>query len=107
MADEILSFIKTIDANFEFNYVKHYIGLMNGGQINNFVKMVPQKNNILVKLKIPKSDEIDDKIETAGLDTLDYDEKWNRYRIRIKKDEIEKKKETLIDLLKISYNNSL
>jgi predicted transport protein len=107
MADEILGLIKTIDSNFEFNYVKHYIGLINEGQINNFVKMVPQKNNILITIRIPKSDEIDEKIDTAGLDTLDYDEKWNRYRIRIKKDEIEKKKEIIIELLKISYNYSI
>jgi hypothetical protein len=108
MADELLGLIKTIAPSFEFNYVKHYIGLINEGQINNFVKMTPQKNNVLkITLKIPKSDEIDGKIDAAGLDVLDYDEKWNRYRIRIKKDEIEKKKETIIELLKISYNNSI
>jgi hypothetical protein len=108
MADELLGLIKTIAPNFEFNYVKHYIGLINDGQINNFVKMTPQKNNVLkISLKIPKSDEIDGKIDATGLDILDYDEKWNRYRIRIKKDEIEKKKETIIELLKIAYNNSI
>ena len=107
MADELLNLIRTLAPNTEFNYVRHYIGLMNDGQINNFAKMIPQKSNVLITLKIPKSDEIDEKIDNAGLDFLDYDEKWNRYRIRIKKDEIEKKKETLIDLLKISYNNSL
>lgn len=107
IADELLNLIKTMDQNFEFNYVKHYIGLINNGQINNFVKMTPQKSNLLITLRIPKSDEIDEKIDNAGLDILDYDEKWNRYRIRIKKDELEKKKETIIELLKISYNNSL
>jgi hypothetical protein len=108
MADDLLGLIKTIAPNSEFNYVKHYIGLINEGQINNFVKMTPQKNNVLkITLKIPKSDEIDGKIDAAGLDILDYDEKWNRYRIRIKKDEIEKKKETIIELLKIAYNNSI
>lgn len=107
MADEVLNLIKTISPNFEFNYVKHYIGLINEGQINNFVKMIPQKINILITLRIPKSEEIDEKIDNANLDFLDYDEKWSRYRIRIKKDEIEKKKEIIIELLKIAYNNSV
>jgi hypothetical protein len=107
MADELLSMIRTIAPNCEFNYRKHYIGLMFDNSINNFVKIVPQKNNVVkIGLKIPKSDEIDEKIDSAGLDILDYDEKWNRYRIRIKKDELEKKKEILTDLLKLSYNNS-
>ena len=107
MADELLSIIRTIAPNYEFNYRKHYIGLMIENQINNFVKITPQKNNVVkIGLKIPKSDEIDEKIDSAGLDILDYDEKWNRYRIRIKKDELEKKKEIITDLLKLSYNNS-
>jgi len=106
MADEILTLIKTLSPNFELNYRKHYIGLMNENQPNNFVKMVPQKNNNLkFSVRIPKSDEIDEKIENAGLDILEYDDKWNRYRIKIKKDELEKKKEILLELFKISFNN--
>jgi DNA relaxase NicK len=50
---------------------------------------------------------IEEKIENAGLDILDYDSKWNRYRIRVKKDDIEKKKEILIELIKIAYDNSI
>jgi hypothetical protein len=106
MVDEILLLIKTISSNFELNYRKHYIGLMNDNQPNNFVKMVPQKNNNLrFSVRIPKSDEIDEKIENAGLDILEYDDKWNRYRIKIKKDELDKKKDVLLELLKISSNN--
>jgi hypothetical protein len=108
MADELLSFIKTFSPNFELNYRKYYIGLMMDNQINNFVKMVPQKNNNLkIGLRIPKSEDIDEKIDVSGLDILEYDEKWNRYRIRIKKDELEKKKDFLLELLKISYNYSM
>jgi len=108
MADEILNIIKTLSPDYEFNYRKHYIGLMNSNQVNNFVKIVPQKNNVVkIGLRIQKSSEIDEKIDNAGLDILDYDDKWNRYRIRIKKDELEHKKEIITDLLKLSYSNSL
>jgi len=108
MADEILELIKTISPDFEFKYNKYYIGLANNGQINNFAIFRPQKNSILrFELRIPKADNIEEKIENAGLDILDYDTRWNRYRIRIKKDEIEKKKEMLIELIKIAYNNSI
>ncbi|MDR1279125.1 MAG: DUF5655 domain-containing protein [Treponema sp.] len=108
MADEILELIKTISPGFEFKYNKYYIGLANNGQINNFAIFRPQKNNILrFELRIPRTNEIEEKIENAGLDILDYDTRWNRYRIRIKKDEIEKKNDILLELIKIAYNNSM
>jgi hypothetical protein len=106
MADEILNIIRIMSPNCEFNYRKRYIGLKDGTQVNNFVKIVPQKNNVVkISLRIQKTDEIDEKIENASLDILDYDEKWNRYRIRIKKDELENKKDIITELLKYSYNN--
>jgi hypothetical protein len=54
-----------------------------------------------------QTNEIKDKIENAGLGILDYDSKWNRYRMRVKKDNIEKKKEIFIELIKIAYDNSI
>jgi hypothetical protein len=108
MADEILELIKIISPDFEFKYNKYYIGLANNGRINNFAIFRPQKNNILrFELRIPQANDIEEKIENVGLDILDYDTKWGRYRIRIKKDEIEKKKDILLELIKLAYNNSI
>ena len=103
MADEILELIKTISPDFELKYNKFYIGLAKDGHPNNFALFRPRKNIMRFELKIPKSEEIENKIEGAGLDMLDYDNKWGRYRIKLNKEDIKNNKEFIIELLKIAY----
>ena len=103
MADEILELIKTISPDFELKYNKFYIGLAKNGQPNNFIIFRPQKNIMRFELRIAKSEEIENKIESAGLDMLDYDNKWGRYRIKLNKEDIKKNKDFIIELLKIAY----
>jgi hypothetical protein len=108
MVDEIMELLKTISIGFELKYNKYYIGLANNGQINNFVIFRPQKNdNMRFELRIPKTDEIEEKIETAGLDILDYDNKWGRYRIKLNKKEMEKNKDVILELLNIAYKRAV
>ena len=108
MVDEILELIKTISPDFELKYNKYYIGLANKGQINNFVVFRPQKNdNMRFELRIPKADEIEEKIEAAGLDILDYDIKWGRYRLKLNKTEIAKSKDIILELLNMAYKRTL
>lgn len=104
MADEMLELIKTFAPSFELKYNKFYIGLANNGQPNNFAIFRPQRNMMRLELKIKKSDEIEEKIEAAGLDMLDYDNKWGRYRIKLSKEDIKKHKEFIIELLQSAYD---
>jgi hypothetical protein len=103
MVDEILELIKTISPDFELKYNKFYIGLANNGQPNNFVIFKPLKNAMRFELRMPKSDEIEAKIESAGMDMLDYDNKWGRYKIRLNKDDIKKNKDLILELIKLAY----
>ena len=59
------------------------------------------------ELRIPKADEIEEKIEAAGLDILDYDTKWSRYRIKLNKSQMSKNKDTILELLNIAYKKSM
>jgi len=103
MVDEILELIKTISPDFELKYNKFYIGLANNGQPNNFVIFKPLKNAMRFELRMPKSDEIEAKIESAGMDMLDYDNKWGKYKIRLNKDDIKKNKDLILELIKLAY----
>jgi hypothetical protein len=49
---------------------------------------------------------MEEKLETAGLDVMDYDKKWGRYRIRLSKGDIKKHSEFLTNLLRSAYENS-
>lgn len=103
MADEILELIKTMSPDFELKYNKFYIGLAKNGQPDNFVIMRPQKSMMRIDIYIPKSDEIEAKIETAGLDILGYDSKWGKYKIKLDKADIKKNRDFLLELLKMAY----
>lgn len=106
MADEFLEILKQLDPALELKYNKFYIGLARQGQADNFVIFRPQKNSIRVEPRLTKNEEIEKKIEAAGLDVMDYDNRWSRYRIRLGKGEAKKHAEILNYLFSAAHNES-
>jgi Domain of unknown function (DUF5655) len=105
LADNLLEIVKEFSANFELKYNKHYIGLAKNGQPNNFAIFRAKKSSLLVEIRLKPSTEIQEKLDNAKLDTLDYESKWGRYRIRVDKNDIQKHKELLKELMQLSYGN--
>lgn len=105
MADEMLSLINSFKPGYELKYNKFYIGLAKDGQPNNFAIFRPKKNYMRLELKLPKSDDVDQIIETNDLDEMGYDNRWGNYRIRLNKGEISKKEEIIKTLLEKGEKN--
>jgi hypothetical protein len=103
LADQLLDIVKEFSPNLELKYNKYYIGLAKDGQPNNFVIFRAKKSSLLFEIRLKQSSEIQDKLDEAKLDTMDYDNKWGRYRIRVDKTDIVKHKELLMNLMKQSY----
>lgn len=106
MADELLEVVRTLNPHLELKFNKFYIGLARDGQPNNFVIFRPQKNAVRVEPRLQKTEATEAAVETAGLDLLDYDNKWGRYRIRLQKGEVKKHADVLRQLLEASYKES-
>lgn len=106
MADELLEIVHTLNPHLELKYNKFYIGLAEDGQPNNFVTFRPQKNAIRVEPRLPKTETTEGKVETAGLDVMDYDTRWGRYRIRLQKGDVKKQADVLHQLLEAAYKES-
>lgn len=106
MADELLGVLRTFNPKLELKYNKFYIGLAVDGQPNNFVIFRPQKNAFRVEPRLQKTEKTEEALEAANLDVMDYDSKWGRYRIRLKKGDIKQHADLLRDLLKASYEES-
>lgn len=106
MVDELLEIIKSFDEEVELKYNKFYIGLAKNGQPNNFVIFRPQKNSLRLEPRLQRTDEIEEKLEAAGLDVMDYDKRWSRYRIRLSKGDIKKHAEFLTNLLRSAHENA-
>jgi predicted transport protein len=90
MADEVLRLVAQFAPDLELKYNKFYIGLATNGQPNNFVQFRPQKNVLRVEVRLPQSQETEAIIEASGLDIMDYDKRWGRYRLRINKGDVAK-----------------
>jgi hypothetical protein len=108
LADEILKMINEFTSGYELKYNKFYIGLAKDGRPNNFVTFVPQKINVRMEAKIDQNDEVTKMIEDAGLDLMEYDNRWNQYRIRISKQNLSTHRELIVKILKMAFdqNNS-
>lgn len=99
MADEMFEMVRTLDSGLELKYNKFYIGLAKNGQPNNFVIFRPKKDWLRVEVRLERSDEMETELEQSGLNVMDYDARWGRYRIRLARGDIGKNKEFLAALM--------
>jgi hypothetical protein len=106
MADELLEIVRTLDPHLELKYNKFYIGLAKNGQPDNFVIFRPQKNAIRVEPRLQKTETIETALEAAGLDVMDYDNRWGHYRIRLQKGDVKKHADVLRQLLEDAWRES-
>jgi hypothetical protein len=103
MADKLLELAKQFDSSLELKYNKFYIGLSKHGQPSNFLIFRPKKGFIRFEPRLKSSSETQEKLETAGLDVMDYDSRWGRYRIRLQPGEIEKNKDIITDVVREAF----
>lgn len=102
LTDEMLKVVRTYDQSLELKYNKFYIGLARHGQPFNFALFSPRKKNVLLEVRLPRTDETDLKIENTGIEMLGYS-KWGAYRFNIDKEAFEKHRDLLRELFGQAY----
>lgn len=105
LVDEIMKLIQTIDPLFEPKYNKPYIGIAKNGIPNNFVSFLPRKDRTIMEFRIPRSDEISDLLDEAGIEVLEYKIKWGRYRIRIFSDTLTNHAPLILSLIQRAHGS--
>ena len=100
MADKLLTIVHEVteNKNLELNYNQHYIGLASGGVANNFISMKPRKHNVLLQIKLPRTDEVTELIEQS-LELISYDNRWNIYQVRVTQNDLTESNGVLKDLI--------
>lgn len=106
IADQLLNYINEFAPELTLKYNKFYVGLADKGQPNNFAIFRPQRNGLRLEVRLKRADEIETKLGEAGLDVMDYDTRWGRYRIRLAKDDPNKHETILRELLIESYKQN-
>ncbi len=103
VTDSLLALVHEFSPDLSLKYNKFYIGLAKDGRPNNFVIFRPKKDWVRFEPRLERSDEIQRKLEDAGIDIMEYDARWGRYRIRLSKGDLKKHEQLLRDLLKQAY----
>ena len=106
MADEMLEVVRALDPAIELKYNKFYIGLAKGGQPNNFVIFRPKKDWLRLEVRLDRSEETQAQLDASGLDVMDYDARWGRYRIRLAKGDTAKHKDFLAELMTKAFGGA-
>ncbi len=103
MADQLLEIARAHDPTLELKYNKFYIGLAKNGMPCNFIVFRPKRGFIRFEPRLKNTPETQERLESAGLDVMDYDARWGRYRIRLQPGSIEKNKEILTQVIAEAY----
>ena len=104
LAQDLLAICKQIEPSLELKPNKHYIGLQRQGVAFNFATFRPQKVGIKVSLKMPRTEEIDARLDESGLELLEY-ARWGAYRIKLGQDDIVKHASLLSELFKLAFDS--
>lgn len=105
LADQLFEIVREFDPTLEMKYNRFYIGLSKDGQPYNFVLFRPQKSTVRIELKLPRTDDTDKLIDSAGLEALEYYARTGVYRLSLKKEDVIQKREQLKQLIEAAYKN--
>lgn len=83
LTDELLELVNEVEPRATLRYNKYYIGLGIDGQPFNFVTFTPRKAHVVVTVRLPKSEEIDERLDEAEIETMAYEVQWRQYRLRL------------------------
>lgn len=100
VVDEALKIITEILPGYKLKYNKFYIGLAQNGRADNFIIFRAKKNFTRMELRIDQDEELENEMESKGIDLMDYDKRDRRYRIRITIAELKKHSEYFKDLVR-------
>jgi len=100
LTDKLMNIVHEVEPKAQPKYNKHYIGLEVNGSPLNFVSFQPRKANVVIKIRLPQSEEIDALLQEAEFDTLPYIPQWQQYRIRLDEISDEKQRAALLDLFR-------
>lgn len=106
ITDDLLKIVKEVDPDVTLKYNKHYIGLARSGVAHNYLTFRPRKkHHVLVEFRIPRSDELTQRIEEAEIEMLTYQARHGQYRIQVDQEDLDKRRDLLLDVVKLAHDS--
>lgn len=105
ITDRLLDLVRELEPTASLKYNKNYIGIARDGVASNFVQFRPKKQHVIGEFKIPRTEELDQRLDDAGVDVLTYQPRWSRYQIRITDEDLDQRAPLLRDLIVTAHQN--
>lgn len=102
IVDEALNLITEVISGYQLKYNKFYIGLVQNGRADNFILFRAKKNFTRMEIRLEKSEELENEIENRGIELMDYDKRYGKYRVKITSSDLKKHKEFFKNLIRKS-----
>jgi len=102
IVDEALDLITEVIPGYQLKYNKFYIGLAQNGRADNFILFRAKKNFTRMEIRLEKSEKLENEIESKGIDLMDYDKRYSKYRIKITSNDLKKHRGFIKDLVRKS-----
>lgn len=102
IVDQALELITEVIPGYQLKYNKFYIGLAQNGRADNFILFRAKKNFTRMEIRLDQSDELENEIENKGLDLMDYDKRYGKYRIKISSQDLKQHSDFIKNLIRKS-----
>lgn len=102
MADQLLERVNEVGPDMSLKYNKYYIGLQRDGVPDNFITFRPRKKHLILETRIERSEELDARLEEAGITTIAYDKRWKNYRFQLVPADLKTHHDLLMDLIRMA-----
>lgn len=105
LMDECLLLLKEIKSDFELQYRKYYVGILESGITNNFIVFRPLKSYLRIEARVTDMETWKLKLEEAGLTLMSH--RNNKIRIRVNQNEMKGHRDTLKELFSTAYHEQM
>src|SRR5262249_1797768 len=106
MMDSLMPLILALDTGLSLQYNKFYIGMGKNGMTRNFVIFKPKKDWLRIEPRLEHSDEMQTRLEEAGLDVMDYSRDEGRFKIPLREGDVQKHEPLIKGFLRQTYVES-
>ncbi len=97
---------QNLNITFKLSYTSTFIGCIIEDRAANFITIVPQKFGVLkINLKLRLTAEQLEKLESAGIEVLDYATYHQRHPIRLTAEQVENLPVEIFEIIKLSYES--
>ena len=106
LVNDLVGLVQEIESGFQPNYAKRYIGLVKSGIVRNFVSLVPRKQHVVMRFKLPQAEEVTERFEASVFKMLTYNNHFGHYGITVTREGLEEGREELKQFIRDAHDAS-